>query len=73
MLASANQAQVGFEMVKCCEIQNDLTQSQNIVLKQHKGAAKDISWSEVKFNVGEKDILTDCWGKVTIFIPNLKV
>ncbi len=27
-------------------------------------AAKTFSWSQVNFSVGEKKILTDCWGQV---------
>jgi hypothetical protein len=31
---------------------------------QSSAKAQDISWSNINYNIGEKKILSDCWGQV---------
>ena len=60
MLTATSQTQVGFEMVS----KSDAEESRNAAVTSSKRVAKDMTWTNVNYNVGTKKILTDCWGKV---------
>ncbi len=48
----------GFEMV---------SQTPDLEKSSSKRLAREMSWSNIQYKVGNKKILTDCWGKVRIF------
>jgi ABC-type transport system involved in cytochrome bd biosynthesis fused ATPase/permease subunit len=60
MLTATNQTQVGFEMVS----KSDPESRNASVAASSKRIAKDMTWTNVNYNVGSKKILSECWGKV---------
>ncbi len=55
MMSSTANPSSGFELVKNS---TDLERGSSVRI------AKEISWSNIQYKVGEKKILSDCWGKV---------
>jgi hypothetical protein len=69
-LSSSQVTEGGFEMIPKSESPTSLPAERATTPSRttsSKKIAKDITWSNVNYNVGAKKILTDCWGKVGKF------
>ncbi len=68
-MATTTQKQVGLEMVN----KNEKTLSAGQKNPSNGGTgsvkfAKNISWANVNYTVGNKKVLSDCWGKVNFHL-----